>query len=106
VVPDVSVPRPWYFPSIGEHATILERHGLAVVQATLFDRPTPLGDGEQGMRHWIEQFGADYLLAVPAERRARFVAKVGRLLRPSLFQDGAWTADYRRLRIMALKETS
>lgn len=36
---------PWYYPSIGEYASLLERHGLAVRYATLFDRPTALEEG-------------------------------------------------------------
>src|SRR5579871_730934 len=39
----------WYFPSIGEYASLLEQHRLEVVQAVLFDRPTPL-EGEHGLR--------------------------------------------------------
>ena len=31
---------PWYFPTVGEHAALLERHGLEVTYARLFDRPT------------------------------------------------------------------
>jgi len=35
---------PWYFPSIGEYSSLLEKVGFEVVFAQLFDRPTPLGD--------------------------------------------------------------
>ncbi len=38
---------PWYFPSIGEYGTLLEQQGLELTFATLFDRPTPLDDGEK-----------------------------------------------------------
>jgi len=33
---------PWYYPSIGEYSAVMERHGLEVRNASLFDRPTPL----------------------------------------------------------------
>src|SRR5437588_184692 len=46
---------PWYFPSVAEYATVLERHGLEVRSVLLFDRPTPL-EGEHGMRHWVDMF--------------------------------------------------
>ena len=39
---------PWYFPGIAEYATLLEGCGLEVRYALLFDRPTPLDDGETG----------------------------------------------------------
>ena len=31
---------PWYFPSVGEYAAVLESAGFEVRMATLFDRPT------------------------------------------------------------------
>ena len=40
---------PWYYPGVGEYAPLLERAGLEVTDAFLFDRPTPL-EGEQGLR--------------------------------------------------------
>ncbi len=35
--------------------------------------------------------------------RRAVVLRAEELLRPSLFHDGAWYADYRRLRIVALR---
>ena len=43
------------YPGIGEYARLLERDGLEVTDAFLFDRPTRL-EGEEGLRHWIEMF--------------------------------------------------
>src|SRR5260370_1395745 len=40
---------PWYFPGIGEYSAILEQHGIELSFAALFDRPTPLEQGEQGL---------------------------------------------------------
>jgi hypothetical protein len=82
-----------YFPSIGEYASVLERHGLGVISAVIFDRPTPL-DGEHGLRDWIATFRPD---------NKRPIEEVEAELRPKLFQDGRWTADYRRLRVIARK---
>jgi trans-aconitate methyltransferase len=90
----------WYFPSIGEYASLLERDGLEVGQAALFDRPTAL-EGEQGMRRWVEMFGSAWLNAVPAARRDDFLRAVEERLRPALCRDGTWHADYRRLRVVA-----
>ena len=48
---------PWFYPSIGEYAPMLESRGLQVTFAVLFDRPTPLEGGERGLRNWLEMFG-------------------------------------------------
>ena len=34
-------PRVFYFPTIGDYASVLENAGFKVVFAALFDRPTP-----------------------------------------------------------------
>jgi len=94
---------PWYYPSVSEYATLLEEDGLEVRFITLFDRPTPLADGEAGMRNWITMFGSDYTAKLHPESRESFIQRVGELLRPELFRDGQWWADYRRLRFSAWK---
>lgn len=83
----------WYFPGIGEYASLLERHGLEVVQAALFERPTPV-EGEDGLRDWLNMF---YKPPLPEET----IAAAEEQLRPKLFRDGIWYIDYRRLRIVA-----
>jgi trans-aconitate methyltransferase len=93
----------WYFPSIAEYAGLLQRHGLEVLSAVLFDRATPLADGDRGLRTWLTMFWADLIAAVPADRRAAVIERADALLRPRLFRDGAWVADYRRLRVVAVK---
>ena len=70
---------------------------------TLFDRPTALADEKAGMRNWIAMFASDYLTKVPPETREVFFQKVEGLLRPELFREGQWWADYRRLRFVAVK---
>jgi trans-aconitate methyltransferase len=94
---------PWYYPSVSEYATLLETNGLEVRFITLFDRPTPLADGEAGMRNWITMFGSDYSAKLPAGTREAFLQRVEELLRPELFRDGQWMADYRRLRLAAAR---
>ncbi|MBN9519029.1 methyltransferase domain-containing protein [bacterium] len=93
---------PWYFPSVGEYAALLERYGLEVTFAALFDRPTPL-DGRDGLRRWVEMFGGAVLGRVPADRRDEFLARVEDGARPHLDRDGGWVADYRRLRVVAVR---
>lgn len=88
------VETPWYFPSVGEYASLLERHGFELTFATLFDRPTRV-EGEDGLEDWLAMFAA----AVVPSREAR--REVADRLRPKMFQDGAWVVDYRRLRVIA-----
>ena len=86
-----------YFPSIGEYAAMLERHGLEVLNAVVFDRPTELAGGDRGLRDWIAMFRPD---------NTRAIEDVERELRPALWRDGKWFADYRRLRVVARKLAS
>jgi trans-aconitate methyltransferase len=94
---------PWYYPSISEYSTLAEKNGFEVRLITLFDRPTVLSDGAAGMRNWIMMFGADYLAKAGEARREEFLDRVEKMLRPKLFRDGQWWADYRRLRLVAFK---
>jgi trans-aconitate methyltransferase len=91
----------WYYPGVGEYATLLEKAGLEVRFATLFDRPTPL-EGEDGLRDWLRMFVGAALDVVPEGRREEFLRAVEDAARPALFRDG-WFADYRRLRVVAVR---
>jgi trans-aconitate methyltransferase len=93
---------PWYFPSVGAYATRLEAAGFEVRYATLFDRPTELDGGADGLASWPETFGDDLLAPIPEAERPALVADIEARLRDDLFADGTWTADYRRLRVVAV----
>jgi trans-aconitate methyltransferase len=89
---------PWYFPAIAEYSAVLERAGLEVTFATLFDRPTVV---EAGFRSWVEMYGTMFLNAVGEAKREAFLEAVEAAGRGALFKDEKWVADYRRLRIVA-----
>lgn len=97
---------PWYFPSIAEYASLLESVGLEVRRAELFSRPTPLEGGEAGLRDWFGMFGGVLLERLPEGAYDGVMARIEAELRPDMFRDGAWQADYRRLRIVAVKSAS
>jgi trans-aconitate methyltransferase len=94
-------PHPWYYPSLAEYAGLLEQHGFEVTHATLFDRPTPLDDGQRGLRNWLEMFGSAFVERLPDAAREPLLAEIEHELRPKLFQDDHWVMDYRRLRVAA-----
>jgi trans-aconitate methyltransferase len=97
------MPNPWYYPSLSEYAGLLEKHGLEVTYGLLFDRPTPLEDGERGLRNWLEMFGGALTENLPKDRQARLSEGIQNEARRSLYRDGRWVLDYRRLRIVARK---
>jgi trans-aconitate methyltransferase len=94
---------PWYFPSIGEYSMLLEKQGFNVTFACLFERTTALNDGERGLRNWIRMFGNAFCSGLSAGEQEQFIRECENLLRPVLFHDGSWFADYRRLRVVAYK---
>jgi trans-aconitate methyltransferase len=95
---------PWYYPSLGEYATLLERQGFRVTFAVHFDRPTPIEGGEAGMRNWLEMFCKDFLAPLTPDQREAAICYAEDELRPKIYHDGTWVADYKRLRIVAVKE--
>jgi trans-aconitate methyltransferase len=94
---------PWFYPSVGEYAGLLERHGLEVREASLFDRPTMLEDGERGLENWIRLFRQMFLEKMGEENAQRWIREVERQCRVELFKNRSWELDYRRLRIAAWK---
>ena len=93
-----------YYPSIGQYATLLESQGFRVTFASHFDRPTPLAGGEQGLRNWLETFADNVLELLPADKRESVIAETERRLRAEAYREGTWYADYRRIRVVAVKE--
>ncbi|MEG4227424.1 methyltransferase domain-containing protein [Microcoleus sp. N9_B2] len=104
---------PWYFPSIGEYAGLLEKQGFDVGYAVLFDRPTPLEGGSAGMVNWIEMFAGGFLSGLSddvreaklSRRESQVINSVEERLRSALYRDGNWIADYRRIRVVAVKNS-
>ncbi len=95
---------PWYFPSAGEYATLLEAHGFRVAHMEHFPRLTPLLECQDGIADWIRMFGGNLTAAVPPDRLGAVLARANEVARPHLFIDGGWHADYWRLRFKAVKE--
>ena len=94
---------PWYYPSIGEYSTLMESVGFRVVYASHFNRPTPL-EGTDGLKNWINMFGNSLFDGVNQDRKDFIIANVENALKPILFKDGRWEADYKRIRVVGVKE--
>jgi len=92
---------PWFYPSIAEYTGLLERYGLEVREASLFQRPTVLEEGEHGLENWIRVFRQTFIEKMGEEDGQRWIREVERQCRSELFVDGSWELDYRRLRIAA-----
>lgn len=93
---------PWYFPTVEEYSGLLKKAGFSVRYIALIPRPTPLPGDVTG---WLETFAESFLTRLPAAERPVYVAEVREALRPLLADaEGKWTADYVRLRFVAIKE--
>lgn len=94
---------PWFFPSIGEYTTLMEKAGFNVTFAHLFERPTPL-KGINGLRNWIEMFSKMMFEELDHETFNRVITNVENNLRETMFKEDAWIADYKRIRVIGVKE--
>ena len=95
---------PFYFPTIGEYASLLEDTGFKVTFAALFDRPTEL-KGENGLMDWINMFVKTPFSVVEREEEKEAIKnQTVDNLRSALYQDGKWYADYVRLRMRAVRQ--
>jgi SAM-dependent methyltransferase len=97
----------WTFPSAGEQASRLERHGFDVRLVQLYDRITPLDPGSTGA-DWARMFGAALVDDVPRSARLSFDHAVdarARDLGLDRRPDGepGWWIDYVRLRFLAVR---
>lgn len=91
------------FPSKETFQQLLENKQFKVEQIIDFDRPTTLNKGQAGLRIWLEQFYAGELAELAEEQRAMVLENMEQTLKPILWQEDRWVADYRRLRVKATR---
>lgn len=94
---------PWYFPSIAEYTSLMEEVGFRVTYAEHFDRPTPL-IGEDGLRNWIQMFASSLIDGISQGDKGKILAQIERNLEDRLKIKGQWIADYKRIRVVGIKE--
>lgn len=93
----------FYLPSIGEFSGLLERAGLEVREARLSEVVTKLEDGASGLRNFLTMFGSERLRAAPEPLREKFLKRTEELARPTLYREGDWYVDRRRIFVLAVK---
>jgi len=92
----------WYFPSISEYATELEKQGFRVLHAEHFDRITPL-ESNEGIKDWFKMFGDNFFIGLPSAEKEDILNEVQHKLIATHFINGAWNADYARIQFVAVK---
>jgi trans-aconitate methyltransferase len=93
----------WYYPSIGEYASLLESVGFRVAFASHFRRNTLL-EGNDGMKNWFRMFGSNFFNGINTPELDVMLSEIESSLQPTHFDDGKWYADYMRIRVVAVKE--
>ena len=94
---------PWYYPSPEEYANLLGRFGFNVNYIELIPRPTTL---PADILAWLEIFAQPFFKALVETERGKYIAEVRSALAPILRRpDGAWIADYVRLRFKAVRQS-
>ncbi|MFF5996074.1 methyltransferase domain-containing protein [Lysinibacillus sp. KU-BSD001] len=93
---------PWFYPSIAEYTKLMEEVGFRVTFAQHYDRPTQL-DGENGLSNWINMFGGMLFANIPEHTKGQIIENVENNLKETLYQEGNWIADYKRIRVVGVK---
>ena len=93
----------WYYPFIAEYATELELQNFRVTHAEHFDRFTPL-KSKDGIKDWFRMFGEKFFTGISKNEKEDVLEEVQAKLATSHFVNGVWHADYKRIRIVAVKE--
>jgi len=89
-----------YFPTVDQQVELLGSCGFRVDYAAWFRRPTPLAAGDTAA-DWTRHFRATTWAAVPEVRHIALSDAVDRHA-AALHTDAGWTADYCRLRFLAV----
>ncbi len=90
-----------FFPSAATYSALLQAAGFHVRRMELVPRPTLI---QSGMAQWLRTFRRAVIASLPPQVQETAVDQVVHLLQPVLQDgDGAWWADYVRLRFVATK---
>jgi trans-aconitate methyltransferase len=93
----------FFYPKAEDYAQMLKNEGFAAQVLYEFDRPTPLPGGTDGLHGWMMQFLEADIGRLQASVREAVISQTEEALRGSLWDGQRWTADYRRIRVVATK---
>jgi len=93
----------FYFPKTQEYSKLLNQVGFKIEMITDFDRPTVLKDGKFGLRNWLKQFYSADLSNFNESQQNDIFEKIEDSLYSDLWDGKQWIADYRRIRVVALR---
>ena len=93
----------WFFPSLGEYSSILEKYGFRVTYAVHFDRDTFMDEGVD-IINWLEMFAKRIFEGIDTDKKSKLIELIKEDLSSTNKKDGKWFIDYKRLRIAAVKE--
>ncbi|HEM55248.1 MAG TPA: class I SAM-dependent methyltransferase [Thermodesulfobium narugense] len=100
---DAAKLNPWFYPSVEEYTLLLENQDFKVIEAYLFERPTRLRGKERGLRDWLDIFFGIFFEELSVDEKEESYKSIEEILKPALFRDGSYFADYVRIRIKAVK---
>jgi ubiquinone/menaquinone biosynthesis C-methylase UbiE len=95
----------WYFPTVADFTTRLEEMGgIETTMARLYDRPTVLQGGKEGMKNWLYMFGQHFWHEIESKDNLdKVLSEIETELEPALFDGDNWVADYRRICVVGQK---
>ncbi|WP_242491902.1 hypothetical protein [Miniphocaeibacter massiliensis] len=93
---------PFYYPTLGEYASLLESRGFKVKFAMKFERVREL-KGENSLADWIDMFIFKPFEGIDKDKKNMIINEVVELLRDELKYRGNWYVDHSILRISAKK---
>lgn len=81
----------------------MEKAGFHVSFAQAFDRPTQL-KGKDGLRNWINMFGQSMFPNLAEPTYLQLIQQIEANLQRSMYKNGHWIADYKRIRVIGIKQ--
>ncbi len=95
---------PWYFPSIEQYKTELEKAGFKVLSIDNFKKTAEL-PGAEGFRLWMSLFSNKILSPLEDNQRRSLINRLEASLKSTHFKNNRWYLDYRRIKFIAEKTT-
>lgn len=92
------------FTTTEKFSALLEKNGFIIDTIHDYDRPTPLSNGQEGLRNWIKQFFASELAGIPENLHDDIFRNIEKRTENTLWNGSEWVADYRRLKVIAHKQ--